>query len=58
MNKKRIEDMTIEELMQRMEGLGKDIIRIIGRFPTPELRHKHATETIEWSKKYIIKGKQ
>ena len=51
MNKKRIEDMTIEESKQRMERLAKDINQIISSAPTPEMRHELATEYLEWLKK-------
>ena len=58
MKNKRFEDMTVEEMKQHLEGLLKKILQIIGRFPTPELRHKHATELIEWSKQFIIEEKE
>ena len=50
MNKKRIEDMTLKELKQRMDRLGKDILRIISSAPTPEMRHELASEYLEWLK--------
>ena len=51
MNKKRIEDMTIEELKQRMDRCAKDMLRIISSAPTPEMRHELATGQLEWIKK-------
>ena len=50
MNKKRIEDMTLEELKQNMDRLGKDILRIIASAPTPEMRHELATDHLKWVK--------
>ena len=51
MTKKRIEDMTLEELKQMMERCRKDINQIISNAPTPEMRHELATGQLEWIKK-------
>ena len=50
MTKKRIEDMTLEELKQNMERCRKDILRIISMGTTPEMRHELATKQLEWLK--------
>ena len=50
MTKKRIEDMTIKELKQRMERCRKDILRIISMGTNPEMRHELATKQLEWLK--------
>jgi len=57
MTKKRIEDMTLEELKQNMERLGKEILQIIASAPTPEMRHELATGQLEWIKKQREEGK-
>ena len=57
MTKKRIEDMTIKELKQRMERCRKDILRIISMGTTPEMRHELATGGLEWIKKQRKEGK-
>ena len=61
MSKKKIEDMTIDELKQRMDRCAKDILRIISSASTPEMRHELATDYLKWLKeqrKFFVIGEQ
>ena len=40
----------IEELKQMMDSSAEAIIQLINSAPTPEIRHKLATEHLKWVK--------